>query len=189
MWKHQNKMLDCKKIVTVTKHYNLDFHINVSIFFRNSTLKNHKHTIWKHFCYIRSKLYSYSIWGIILKSHSGIWEKINRNSSLCIQLFSSVQLLSHDWLFATPWTAARQASLFITNYQSPPRPMTIESGIPSNHLILCRPLLLLHSIFPSIRVFSNASALRIRWPKYWSFSFNISPTNEHPGLISFGCTG
>ena len=86
---------------------------------------------------------------------------------------------------ATPWTAARQASLSITNSQSPPKPMSIESVMPSNHLILCRPLLLSPSIFPSIRVFSNESALHIRWPKYWSFSFNISPTNEHPGLISF----
>ena len=80
---------------------------------------------------------------------------------------------------------AHQASLSITNSRSPPRPMSIESVIPSNHLILCHPLLLLPSIFPSLRVFSNESALCIRWPKYWSFSFNISPSNEHPGLISF----
>ena len=99
--------------------------------------------------------------------------------------FSSVQSLSHVWLFATPWIAACQASLSITNSWSPPKPMSIESVIPSNYLILCCPLLLLPSIFPSIRVFSNESALRIRWPKYWSFSFNISPPNEHPGLISF----
>ena len=98
---------------------------------------------------------------------------------------SSVQLLSHVWLFATPWTAAQQASLFITNSRSPPKPMSIESVMPCNHLILCCPLLLLPSIFPSIRVFSNESALCIRWPKYWSFSFNISPSNEYPGLISF----
>ena len=98
--------------------------------------------------------------------------------------FSSVQLLSRVRLFATPWTTARQASLSITNSQSPLKPMSIESTMPFNHLILCRPLLLLPSIFPSIRVFSNESALRIRWPKYWSFSFNISPSNEHPGLIS-----
>ena len=82
-------------------------------------------------------------------------------------------------------TAARQASLSITNCQSLPKPMSIESLMPSNHLILCRPLLLLPSIFPTIRVFSNKSALHIRWPKYWSLSFNISPSNEHPGLISF----
>ena len=99
--------------------------------------------------------------------------------------FSSVQLLSRVWLFATPWTAARQASMSITNSRSPPKPMSIESVMPSSHLILCRPLLLLLSIFPSIRVFSNESALHNRWPKYWSFSFNISPSNEHPGLISF----
>ena len=100
-------------------------------------------------------------------------------------VFSSVQSLSHVQLFAAPWTAARQASLSITNSRSSPKPMSIESVIPSNHLILCLPLLLLPSIFPSIRVFSNDSALPIRWPNYWSFSFNISPSNKHPGLISF----
>ena len=98
---------------------------------------------------------------------------------------SSVQSLSHVWLFVTPWTAARQASLSITNSWSLLRPMSIESVMPSYHLILCRPLLLLPSIFPSIRVFSNELALRIRWPKYWSFSFSISPSNEYSGLISF----
>ena len=85
----------------------------------------------------------------------------------------------------TPWTAARQASLSITNSQSPPKPMSIESMMPFNHLILCHPLLLPPSIFPSMRVFSNEPALRIRWPKYWSFSFSISPSSEHPGLVSF----
>ena len=99
--------------------------------------------------------------------------------------FSSFQLLIRVWLSATPWTVACLASLSITNAQSSPKPMSIESVMPSNHLILCRPLLLLPSIFPSIRVFSNESALCMRWPKYWSFSFNISPSNEHPGLISF----
>ena len=98
---------------------------------------------------------------------------------------SSVQWLSRVWLFATPWIAAHQASLSITNSRSPPKPMAIKSGIPSNHLILCRPLLLLPSIFPRIEVFSNESVLCIRWPKYWSFSFNISPSNEYSGLISF----
>ena len=98
---------------------------------------------------------------------------------------SSVQSLSRVWLFATPWTRALQASLSITNSQSLPKLMSIESVMPSNHLILSHPLLLLPSIFPSIRVFSNESALRITWPKYWSFSFTISPSNEHPGLISF----
>ena len=106
-------------------------------------------------------------------------------TAYCIHWFSSVQLLSCVWLFATLWIAARQVSLSITNSQSPPKPMSIVSVMPSNHLILCRPLLLLPSIFPSIRVFSNESALHMRWPKYWSFSFNISPSNEHPGLISF----
>ena len=84
-----------------------------------------------------------------------------------------------------PWTAACQASLSITNTQSLPKPMSIELVMPSSHIILCCPLLLLPSIFPSIRIFSNEIALSIRWPKYWSFSFNISPYNEHPGLISF----
>ena len=104
--------------------------------------------------------------------------------------FSSVQSLSHVTesnslrLFVTPWTVACQASLSITNSRSPTKPMSIVFVMPSNHLILCHPLLL-PSIFPSIRVFSNESALHIRWPKYWSFSFNISPSNEHPGLISF----
>ena len=99
--------------------------------------------------------------------------------------FSSVQSLSHIWLFATPWITAHQASLSITNSQSLLKPMSNESVMPSNHLTLCRPLLLLPPIPASIRVFSNESALRMRWPKYWSFSFIISPSNEHPGLISF----
>jgi len=99
--------------------------------------------------------------------------------------FSSVQSLSHVWLFVAPWIAARQASLSITNSWSPTRPMSIELVMPSNHLILCHPLLLLPLIFPSIRVFTNESALCIRWQKYWSFSFSISSANEHPGQISF----
>ena len=100
--------------------------------------------------------------------------------------FSSVQSLSHVRLFATPWTAAHQASLFITNTRSLHKLMSIESVMPSSHLILCLPLLLLPPIPPSIRVFTNESTLLMRWPKYWSFSFSISPSNEHPGLISFG---
>ena len=100
----------------------------------------------------------------------------------CSVLFSS---LNRIWLFVTPWTAAHQAFLSITSSRSLPKPMSIESVMPSSHLILCHPLLLLPSIFPSIRVFPNKSALRIRWPQYWSFSFNISPSNEHPGRISF----
>ena len=99
--------------------------------------------------------------------------------------FSSVQSLSRVRLFATPWTAACQASLSITNSRSPPKPMSIESVMPSNHLMLCRPLLLLPPVAPSIRVLSNESTLHMKWPKYWSFSFSISPSNEHPGLISF----
>ena len=99
--------------------------------------------------------------------------------------FSSVQLLSRVQLSATPWIAARQASLSITNSQSSLKLISIESVMPSSHLILGRPLLLLPSIFPSIKVFSNESVLRIRWPKYWSFNFNISPSNEYSGLISF----
>ena len=99
--------------------------------------------------------------------------------------FSSVQSLSCVWLFATPWTTARQASLSITKSWSPPKSMSTELVMTSNHLIPCHTLLLLPSIFPSIRVFSNESALLIRWPKYWSFSFSISPSSEHPGLISF----
>ena len=97
-------------------------------------------------------------------------------------MFSSVQSLSYVQLFATPWTAAHQASLSITNCQSTTKLISIESVMPSNHLILCRPLLLLPPIPPRIRVFSNESTLHMRWPKYWSFSFSISPSNEHPGL-------
>ena len=104
------------------------------------------------------------------------------------QLFSSVQLLSHVRLFATPWTAARQASLSTTNSWSPPKPMSIELVMPSSHLILCHPFLLLPLIFPSIRVFSNESTLRIRWSKYWSFSFSISPSNVYSEQSSFRMT-
>ena len=99
--------------------------------------------------------------------------------------FSSVQSLSRVQLFVTPWTAARQASLSITNSRSSLKLTSIKLVMPSSHLILCHPLLLPRSIFPSIRVFSNESVLHIRWPKYWSFSFNIGPSNEHSGLISF----
>ena len=99
--------------------------------------------------------------------------------------FSSVQSLSCDWLFATAWIAARQASLSITNSRSSLRLTSIESVMPSSHLILCHPLLLLPPILPSIRVFFNESILRMRWPKYWSFSFSIIPSKEIPGLISF----
>ena len=100
-------------------------------------------------------------------------------------MFQSFQLFSRFLLFATPWTAARQASLSVTNSRSLLKLMFMESVMPSNHLILCHPLLFLPSVFPSIRVFSNESVLRIRWPKYWSFSFSISPFSEYSGLISF----
>ena len=109
---------------------------------------------------------------------------ISSDSSARYQ-FSSVQPLSHVLFFATPWTAARQASLSITNAWSRLKLMSIELVMPSSHLILCHPLLLLPPVPPSIRVFSNESALRMRWPKYSSFSFSISPSKEHPGLISF----
>ena len=95
------------------------------------------------------------------------------------------QLLSHVQIFVTPWTAAQQTSLSFNNSQSLLKLMSIETVMPSNHLILCRPLLLLPSLFPSIRVFSNELVLCIRWPKYWSFSFGISPSNEYSGLVSF----
>ena len=98
--------------------------------------------------------------------------------------YSSVQSLSCVWRLATPWIAARHASLFVTNSRSSLKLMSIESVMPSSHLILCRPLLLLPPIPPSIRVFSNESTFHMRWPKYWSFSFYISPSKEHPGLIS-----
>ena len=103
--------------------------------------------------------------------------------------FSSVQSLSRVWLFATPWIKPRQATLSITISRSSLRLTSIESVMPSSHLILCRPLLLLPPIPPSIRVFSNESALRMRWPKYWSFSFSIIPSKEHPRLISSEWTG
>ena len=108
-----------------------------------------------------------------------------KNKTRQNQFLISVQSISHVQLFETSWTTACQAALFITNSWSLLKLMFIELVMPSNHLILCCPLLLLPSIFPNIRVFSNESDLCIRWPKYWSFSFNISPSNEHPGLISF----
>ena len=114
-----------------------------------------------------------------VQSYHRSWESLHR------KLFSSVQSLSHVQLFVTPWIAGRQASLSITNSRSSLKLTSIESVMPSSHLILCRPLLLLPPIPPSIRVFSNESTLRMRWPKYWSFSLSISPSNEHPGLISF----
>ena len=111
------------------------------------------------------------------------WQRVRHEFSSF--QFSSVQSLSRVRLFVIPWIAARQASLSITNSQSSPKLMSIESVMQSSHLILCHPLLLLVPIPPSIRVFSNESILCMRWPKYWSFSFSISPSKEHPGLISF----
>ena len=131
-----------------------------------------------------------NIWSFILlcmcNSSSSSIDSIYNQIMLRDIQFSSVQSLSCVRLFVTPWTAAHQASLSITNSQSLLKLMSIfELVMPSSHLILCRPRLLSPSIFPSIRVFSNESVLPIRWPKYWSFSFNISPSNEHSGLISF----
>ena len=104
-------------------------------------------------------------------------------------MLSQVTSVAQSCPTVTPWTAARQASLSLTNSQSPPKPMSTESVMPSNHLVLCCPLLIMPPIPPSIRVFSNESTFHMRWPKYWSFSFSISPSNEHPGLISFRWTG
>ena len=115
----------------------------------------------------------------------GLYKSPNVKVEKFLLPFSSVQSLSHVWLFASPWTAKHQASLSITNFRSLLKLMCIESVKPSNRLILCHPLLLPPSIFPSIRVFSKESVLLIRWPKYWSFSFNISPSNEYSGLMSF----
>ena len=110
-----------------------------------------------------------------------------RNGKLMIVLFSSVQLLSCVWLFVTSWIAARQASLSVTNSQSPPKPISIELVMPSSHLILCRPLLLLPPILPSIRVFSNESTLRMRWPKYWSFNLRYGDSYSLDLLLSLDC--
>ena len=110
---------------------------------------------------------------------------VQKNSFFCTVEFTSVESLSYVRLFETPWIAAHQASQSVTNSRSSLRLTSIESVIPSSHLILCHPLFLLPPIPPSIRVFSNESALRMRWPKYWSFSFSIIPSKEHPGLISF----
>ena len=122
-----------------------------------------------------------------LYNKASTWDSLNvyqlgTGSKWCSVQYGSV---SHVWLFVTPWTAAHQASLSITNSQSLLRLMSIESVMPSNHLILCHPLLLLPSFFPTIRIFSNESVLHIRWPKYWSFSFSISSSNVYSGLISF----
>ena len=129
-------------------------------------------------------------WGVLyLQNSSKILLYValegNQDPTLSSVQFSSFQSFSRVRLFATPWNAAHQASLSVTNSQSLLKLKSMESVMSSNHLILCHPLLLPPSIFPSIRVFSNESVLHIRWPKYWSFSFSISPSNEYPGLISF----
>ena len=140
---------------------------------------------WNHWISLQSKGFTSTCNLRLSPCAVSFWE-VRVTCLSCIQpQVSSVQSLSCDLLFATPWTTALQASLSITSSWSLPKPMSIELVMPSNHLILCHPLLLLPSIFPSIRLFSNESALHIRWPKYWSFSFNISSSNEHPGLICF----
>ena len=138
-------------------------------------------------CYLCSKISIFCTitWEFNFSLGSQLWNFFKKSCFPSLYGFSSVQSLSCVWLFVTPWTAACQASLSITNSQRLLKIMSIESVMPSNHLILCRPLLLLPSIPASIRIFSNESVLRIRWPKYWSFNFSISPTNEYSGLISF----
>ena len=169
------------------------------IFFKNQTWLYHSH-IQNLLCFpnahrINFKL-SYEVpatsptlTAYCMTSLPGTWWSSPITGLLAITYFSSVQSLSRVWLFATPWTAAQQASLSINNSRSLIKLMSIKSVTPSSHLILCRPLLLLLSIFPIIRVFSNKSSVHIRWLKDWSFSFNISPSNEHSGLISFRMDG
>ena len=130
-------------------------------------------------CLLRPHIYTYVSAGLLVPCPRTFCPRANPRCFCSVQLFSPVQLST------TPWTAAPQISLSITNSQSLLKLMSIESVMPSNYLIVCHPLLLLPSVFPRIRVFSNESGLHIRWPKYWSFSFKISPSNEHPGLISF----
>ena len=137
---------------------------------------------WLSFLLITIKyLSAYQQWTFKRWPPTSTWLLSSSSATQC----SSVQSLSHVRFLATPWTIAHQASLSITNSRSLPKLMSIESVMPSSHLILCRPLFLLPSVFPSVRVFSNESNLHIRWPKYWSFSFNISPSNDYSGLIFF----
>ena len=141
---------------------------------------NTQDIIWMHYNpYCGQALVIYEHWYGLLKN------QLKGHLAFPLSVSQSVQLLSHVLLFVTPWTAACQASLSTTNCRSPPKLMSVELVTSSSHLILCCPLLLLPSIFPRNWVFSNESALCIRWPKYWSSSFNISPSSEHPGLISF----
>ena len=139
---------------------------------------------WFLYCF-SSKSQISQISPTIISRISSFFQYVFLEDKNTFKIISSVQSLSHIQLFATPWTAAHQASLSITNTQSLIRLMSIKSVIPSSHLILCRLLLLLPLIFPSIRVISSESVLHIRWPKYWSFSFNISASNEYSGLITF----
>ena len=192
-WKHQEKLSE-KSWVTVLEEISTEVTMNTSLWGNDQVGKLKGQCV--------SKLDTHS-------HHSGSFSKFQSPGWTLIQdlqgfevfffiqkllrwfskaqpiLFSSVGWLSHVQLFAAPWTAARQASLCITNSRSLFKLMSIESLMPSNHLILCCPLLFPPSIFPNIRIFSNDSVLRIRWPNYWSFSFRISPSNEYSGLISF----
>ena len=161
MFKRSNAKWFCFLLITAK------FKIVVILLYCTNVVKRTEEKMfWKKCCLAES----------LESSSATLWDQ---------QCISSVQSLSCVQLFVTPWTTAFQASLSITKTQSPSKTMSIELGMPSNHLILGHPLLLLPSIFPSIRVFSNESTLRMRWPKHWSFSFSISPSNEHPGLISF----
>ena len=151
-------------------------------------VQSHTHVLTPFLCHILESLSPLPVlthqWQFTIWTRPKHHLPPSHTFSLCVFFLSSVQSLSRVWLFATPWTAVRQASLSITNSRTLLKLMTIESVMPSNHLILCR-LLLPPSIFPSIRVFFSKSVLLIRWPKYWSFSFSISPCNEYLGLISF----
>ena len=185
-------------LVSSPKLYPFFLHFILNITWKFSSHKSHTfskcfadHHIWRHIQNSRFRL-NISPWNIQFPSGEQDWLCIHvcscnfSYSFIIIFLFSSLQSLSHVWLFVIPWTAAHPASLSITNSQSVLKLMSIESVMSSNHLILCHPLFLLPLILVSIRVFSNESALRIRWPKYWSFSFSISHSNEYSGLISFG---
>ena len=163
--------------------------IPLNISSRDILLKSHKHNRSKCQIVCRTVLVNligfYISLGYIYVTEKPLTNLVKWTGELLLPSVSSVQSLSRVWLFETPWIAAHQASLSITISQSSLRVMSIESVVPSTHLILCRPLFLLPPIPPSIRVFSNESTLCMRWPKYWSFSFSIRPSNEHPGLIYF----
>ena len=163
--------------------HTLDGKVSAFVAFWSST---HCFTFWLHLLHSAWPWHSLSPGSFLYETSLSLHEVVVRiKGEKCLVMFSLVQSLSCVRLFVTPWIAAHQASLSITNSWSLLKLMPIESVVPSNHLILCLPLLLLPSIFPSIRVFSNESALCVRWPKDWSFSFNISPSNEYLGLVSF----